>query len=132
MIKGFQFEEGGRTYKCTIEERTAEPLGTWWWFTASPDQQRYAPFQATSHDTQTSVKTRIVAYYENLLRVRSEPAAPRYGAGRPAGSGAHRGMGNGKPPVAGAPGKPGAPVAPAAKAAPAAKVPAGKATRNGG
>ena len=130
MIKGFQFEEGGRTYKCTIEERTAEPLGTWWWFTASPDQQRYAPFQATSHDTQQSVKTRIVAYYENLLRVRSEPAAPRYGAGRPAGSGAHKGgPGNGKPPMAA--GKPAAPPPPPQAKAAAAKVPAGKASRTG-
>ena len=126
MIKGFSFEEGGRTYKCTIEERKVEPLGTWWWFTASPDQQRYAPFQASSHDTQASIRTRIVAYYENLLKVRSEPAAPRYGSGRPGAPGAHKG-GN---PNAGRPPAATAAAAPAAK--PAAKMPAGKATRNGG
>jgi hypothetical protein len=88
MIGAFTFEQGGRTYTCTSEVRKADPPGTWWWFAVSRDQQRYAPFLAVAGDTQTSVRTRIVTYYEHLLWVRAQPAVPRERfsrPGRPAG-----------------------------------------------
>ena len=83
MIQGFAFEHDGRTYDCTVEKRTAPPAGTWWWFAVSQDQQRYATFETAEGDTQASVKARITAYYENLLRIRALPPEPRHHFGRP-------------------------------------------------
>jgi hypothetical protein len=86
MIGAFTFEEGGRTYRCAIEERKTEPAGRWWWFSVSHDPQRYAPFEAVAGDTESSVRSRIVAYYEHRLWVRAQPPAPRErfsGPGRP-------------------------------------------------
>ena len=50
MIGPFQFEDGGRSYSCTVEERRTAPMGKWWWFEVSGDGQRYAPFEAESKD----------------------------------------------------------------------------------
>ena len=83
MIQGFTFEHGDRTYTCTVEKRTAPPAGMWWWFAVSRDAQRYAIFEAVSGDTQASVKSRITAYYENLLRIRALPPEPRHQFSRP-------------------------------------------------
>ena len=77
MIGPFSFEHDGREYNCTVEVRKAVPAGTWWWFAVSRDQQRYAPFEANSHDTEKNVRARIVAYYTNLLEVRARPVVPR-------------------------------------------------------
>ena len=83
MIGAFSFEHGGRAYTCTTEERKTAPTGTWWWFEVSHDQVRYAPFEVAAGDTQHSVQTRIVAYYERLLWVRAQPVEPRQRFGRP-------------------------------------------------
>jgi len=83
MMQGFNFEHGGRTYTCTVEKRTTAPVGWWWWFAVTTDQQRYAPFEVASADTQASVKKRIIKYYENLLEVRARPPEPRQGFSRP-------------------------------------------------
>jgi hypothetical protein len=82
MIRGFEFEEDGRKYKCTVEARRSAPDDAWWWFDVSGDRQRYAPFQAAAADTQKAVKTRIVAFYTNLLEARLRPAEPRSHWGR--------------------------------------------------
>jgi hypothetical protein len=100
MTGGFTFEQGGRTYTCTTEKRKAEPAGTWWWFTVSSDSQRYAPFEAVAGDTQHSIKSRIVEYYEHRLWLRAQPAAPRQHFGRPGKPTAA------KPPAATEPAKP--------------------------
>jgi hypothetical protein len=84
MIGPFQFENGGRTYTCTIEKRTTPPTGIWWWFATSDDQQRYAPFEAAEKDTQRSVKDRIVKFYEARLARLAMPEEPRkHWGGRP-------------------------------------------------
>jgi hypothetical protein len=83
MTGPFTFEHGGRTYSCSTEKRKTPPAGTWWWFTVSSDSNRYAPFEAVSGDTQASIRTRIVAYYEHRLWARAQPAAPRQHFGRP-------------------------------------------------
>ncbi|HEV7994126.1 MAG TPA: hypothetical protein VGP25_20025 [Gemmatimonadaceae bacterium] len=77
MIRGFEFEEDGRTYVCRVESRRATPDEGWWWFDVSGDRQRYAPFQAVSADTKNGVKARIVAFYANLLEARARPVEPR-------------------------------------------------------
>ena len=82
MIRGFEFEEDGRTYRCTVEARRATPDDGWWWFEVSGDRQRYAPFQAEKSDTQKGVKAKIVAYYANLLAARARPEEPRSHWGR--------------------------------------------------
>lgn len=83
MHQGFTFEHGDRTYSCTVERRTTPPTGWWWWFAVSRDQQRYAPFEVAEGDTQGSVRSRITAYYEHLLDVRSRPPEPRHRFSRP-------------------------------------------------
>lgn len=83
MVGAFTFEQDGRTYVCTTEERKTPPAGTWWWFAVSSDPQRYAPFEAVAGDTQRSIRSRIVAYYEHRLWVRAQPVVPRERFGRP-------------------------------------------------
>ncbi len=78
MIKGFEFVADGRTYVCTTEERRGTSGEFWWWFTVTGDASSYAPFQAASNDTRSSVERRIVEYYTNRLLKRSEPT-PRGG-----------------------------------------------------
>jgi hypothetical protein len=73
MIKGFEFEDGGRAYACTIEERKGTDAESWWWFSVSRDAQRYAPFQALSSDTRASVQERVVAFYTNRLFQLTQP-----------------------------------------------------------
>jgi hypothetical protein len=83
MLAAFSFEEGGRTYVCTPEKRGDPSRGSWWWFTVSNDSQRYARFQAAAGDTQSSVRARIVEYYEHRLWVRAQPVVPGRRFGRP-------------------------------------------------
>ena len=87
MIGAFAFEHAGRTFTCHTEERRTAPVGTWWWFAVSYDQQRYAPFEVARGDTQQSVRTRIIEYYEHRLWVRAQPVVPKQHfarAGKPA------------------------------------------------
>ena len=56
MIRGFEFEQDGRTFVCSVEARRTTPDDPWWWFNVSGDRQRYAPFQAGIADTQKAVK----------------------------------------------------------------------------
>lgn len=76
-LGAFTFEEGGRTYECTPEVRGDPSRGAWWWFTVSNDPQRYAGFQAAPGDTRSSVRARIVAYYDHRVWVRAQPVVPR-------------------------------------------------------
>ena len=82
-LAAFTFEEGGRTYECTPEERGDPSRGPWWWFTVSDDSHRYASFEAAAGDTKKSVRARIVEYYEHRMWVRAQPAVPRKHFGRP-------------------------------------------------
>jgi hypothetical protein len=82
MIRGFEFEQDGRTFVCSVEARRTTPDDAWWWFNVSGDRQRYAPFQAATADTQKTVKAKIVAFYTNLLEARARPAEPRSHWGR--------------------------------------------------
>jgi len=77
MTRGFEFEQDGRTFVCSVEARRTTPDDAWWWFNVSGDRQRYAPFQALAADTQKGVKAKIVAYYANLLEARARPPEPR-------------------------------------------------------
>jgi hypothetical protein len=98
VTKAFEFVDAGRTFQCSAEGQEKNPTEKWWWFRVSTDARtRYAPFRAASGDTESSVRTRIVAYYDHMLEVRNAPPVPRWN-GRP------------KPVVAVAPGAPAAPV----------------------
>ncbi|MGH7634761.1 MAG: hypothetical protein ACRENC_13585 [Gemmatimonadaceae bacterium] len=77
MLKPFDFQDNGRTFSCRTEGPTASRTESWWWFEVSGDTNRYAPFQAKSGDTQDSVRSRIAAYYADLLFKRSQPPQPR-------------------------------------------------------
>ncbi len=77
MLKAFTFENGGRTYQCRVEEPRGSRTQAWWWFDVSEDGQRYAPFEATEADTESSVRERVMAYYDHLLVRRAEPPAQR-------------------------------------------------------
>ena len=85
MIDGFEFNDGTRTFSCTIEGAHAAPRGAWWWFRVSTDDRhRYAPFQASAKDTRASVSSRVVAYYDDLMTRRAAPAASYWRRGAPA------------------------------------------------
>lgn len=77
MIRDFEFEEDGRKFVCRVQARPLTPDDAWWWFDVSGDRQRYAPFQAGTADTQKGVKSKIVAFYANVLEARARPAEPR-------------------------------------------------------
>jgi len=83
MLAAFTFEEGGRTYECIPEKRGDPSRGSWWWFTVSNDSQRYAQFEAVAGDTRSSVRARIVEYYEHRIWVRAQPVVRRQRFGRP-------------------------------------------------
>ncbi len=70
MKKTFEFEEGGRTYTCRVEEQRRDRPESWWWVDVSGDRNRYAPFRAESGDSEASVRARIVAFYEDRLKPR--------------------------------------------------------------
>jgi hypothetical protein len=82
MIGAFDFEDGGRTYSCVVEDLSRGRNQLWWWFRVSGDGHRYAPFTAASEDTLESVRSRILEYYNNHLARRSAPALPRGSWGR--------------------------------------------------
>jgi hypothetical protein len=82
MTKKFSFAAGDRKYTCRVES-LAGRTEAWWWFEVSGDAQRYAPFQAARGDTEESVRTRIVSYYENMLVRRAEPARSWHNRGQP-------------------------------------------------
>ncbi|MGH7663099.1 MAG: hypothetical protein ACRENI_02195 [Gemmatimonadaceae bacterium] len=77
MIAAFDFEDGGRTYKCSIAKTGSAQAEPWWWFGVSGDAHRYAPFHAAASDTQASVRSRVVAFYLDRLARRAMPAVPR-------------------------------------------------------
>lgn len=82
MINALEFEEGGRTYTCRVEEVKRLGLGSWWWVSVSGDGHRYAPFRASADDTKASVAKRVVEYYEDHMTRRTTPTPPRSGWGR--------------------------------------------------
>jgi len=81
-VGAFEFEEGGRVYRCCVEGERSSRAGAWWWFDVSGDAQRYAPFHPEPGDTKSSVRARIVGYYNALLARRAMPPVPRHMAGR--------------------------------------------------
>ena len=84
MIEGFEFVHGDRKFSCCVEGEKSAPRGAWWWFrVSSDDRHRYAPFPAVPSDTKASVKSRIVAYYEDLLARRAAPAPSYWRRGAP-------------------------------------------------
>lgn len=101
MVKTFRFEEGGRTYSCSIEQARPPRNEAWWWFVVSGDENRYAPFRAVAGDTQESVRTRVVGFYTDRLASRAAPPVQRGFGRRPGTNGAAAGAA----PTA-APGKP--------------------------
>jgi hypothetical protein len=75
----FAFADGDRTFTCRVEASPRAPAEAWWWFQVSTEShQRYAPFRAEVTDTRGDVQVRVVAYYDNLLARRAEPAKPRW------------------------------------------------------
>ncbi len=84
MKKEFEFEDDGRTFSCSVESAFAPHTEKWWWFAVTgKDSQRYAPFRVAAGDTESSVRARIVAYYDALLVRRSQPAVSYWRRGLP-------------------------------------------------
>lgn len=88
MKEMFRFENGGRTYTCQVEAQRGAPTEAWWWFGVSGDASRYAPFRAEDGDSEASVRSRVLAYYEDrqarrgwVWRDRGAAAAPPPPAG---------------------------------------------------
>ena len=78
LTKQFDFMDQGRTFSCSVEAPTHVGMGPWWFFKLdSESNTRYAPFEASAGDTLESVKTRVIAYYAELLATRARPAHAR-------------------------------------------------------
>ncbi len=82
--EAFDFVDGGRTYTCCVETPQRGRADAWWWFGVSGDASRYAPFRAEVDDTESSVRPRVVAYYEERLARRGVPWQDRGDAPAPA------------------------------------------------
>lgn len=87
MSEPFEFEDGGRRYRCHVRVPTSGLADSWWWFEVSGDEQAYGAFRAAKNDTRASVKERVVNFYTHRLARLAEPPQPRH-RGRPPGSGA--------------------------------------------
>jgi hypothetical protein len=84
-VKEFEFEDAGRIFSCFVEKQSIAHPQDWWWFTVSNDtRNRYAPFRAESTDTNANVKSRILAYHEELLAGRARPRTTSWQRQRPA------------------------------------------------
>ena len=70
MTTAFEFVDGGRSYTCQVEPLGRDRPEAWWWFGVSGDRNRYAPFRVTQEDTEASVRSRVVAYYEERISPR--------------------------------------------------------------
>jgi hypothetical protein len=70
MTGSFEFVAGGRAYACHIEEPHLGRREAWWWFDVAGDPNRYAPFRAEVGDTEASVRSRVVEFYEDRLERR--------------------------------------------------------------
>jgi hypothetical protein len=68
--ESFDFVDSGRSYSCRVEQPSATRPDAWWWFDVAGDRGRYAPFRAEADDTESSVRARIVSYYEAHLERR--------------------------------------------------------------
>jgi hypothetical protein len=86
MIGRLEFEEGGRTYACHVDDSKGARASSFWWFSVSGDGSRYAPFRADASDTAASVRSRVVEYYLNHLTRRSMPTEARSSWGRRPGA----------------------------------------------
>ncbi len=74
VFEGFEFVDSGRTFTCWMEAPGLARAEAWWWFRVSPnDRHRYAPFRAVASDTQESVQSAIVAFYDDLEARRALP-----------------------------------------------------------
>ena len=79
MAEAFDFVDGGRTYACRVEAARGGRADAWWWVEVSGDQARYAPFRAAIHDTPDSVRSRVLAFYEDRIARRGLPWQDRGG-----------------------------------------------------
>lgn len=78
VTKDFEFVDQGRTFFCSVEVPRQAGMAPWWWFRLDTGATtRYAPFEASENDTERSVKTRILAYYAQLLATEARPVHQR-------------------------------------------------------
>jgi len=77
-----EFQDDGRTFTCRAESSPATPETTWWWMSVTGESQRYAAFRTQPDDTAPNLRTRIIAYYAQLLADRARPQEVRVGWGR--------------------------------------------------
>jgi hypothetical protein len=45
----------------------------WWWVSVTGESQRYAAFRAQADDTPRNLRTRVLAYYVQLVADRERP-----------------------------------------------------------
>jgi hypothetical protein len=71
------FEDGGRTFTCKPESSVITPEILWWWVGVSGDNTRYAAFHCAADDTDRTLKTRVIAFYDEVLAIRARPLIVR-------------------------------------------------------
>ena len=85
-MKAMQFEGVGRLFTCEPESSPATPETLWWWIRISGESERHAAFRVEPGDTPSTVRPRVVAFYEQLLVDRARPriTRPAWGQRKPA------------------------------------------------
>jgi len=68
-----EFQDGDRTFKCEAKSSPATPDTMWWWMTVSGESQRYAAFRVEPTDNFAHVRSRMLAYYRQLIIDRERP-----------------------------------------------------------
>lgn len=76
-MEAFDFEADGRTFTCSVEAAGRAGSPDWWWFSVTGDRHRYAPFHYDGEDTESTVRSRVLAYYRDLLERRGITATTR-------------------------------------------------------
>jgi hypothetical protein len=82
-MDGLRFENDGRTFTCKAESTVITPGVLWWWIRVSGDETRYAAFQCAPDDTDRALKTRVIAFYQEVLAIKARPLIVRKAWSRP-------------------------------------------------
>lgn len=72
-MNALEFQDGDRTFTCHAATSPATPGIAWWWVSITGESQRYAAFRTQEDDTPPNLRSRILAYYAELVAIRARP-----------------------------------------------------------
>lgn len=72
-MNALEFQDNERTFTCTTASSPATRGTMWWWISITGESQRYAAFRTQEDDTPRTVKSRVLAFYAELIAARERP-----------------------------------------------------------